>query len=96
MRVTGQDIPSVTTGVTGIASPSVVATADAYYNPPGIGSMPASGCEVTVSDNLIASGSGSGFLSFSLLGEAESDPTVEVNGSPESSYGEWGSIPDLR
>src|ERR1700733_14180233 len=67
-------------GITGQATDTVTATADAYYNPPGIGTLPASSCTVTVSEDLISSGTGAGFLSFSLFGGAESDPEFYING----------------
>lgn len=91
--VMGVGGPPPVPGVTGLGSTSVVATSNAGYNPPGIGSLPASSCEVIVSDNLISSGSGSGFLSFSLLGDAETDPSFEVNGVTEGGCGEIGCDP---
>lgn len=68
------------TGTTGIGGFTVVATALADYSLPGIGSLPASSCIVTESDELITSGTGAGILKFSLFGDAEQDPSFYVNG----------------
>jgi hypothetical protein len=85
--------PHYQTGITGMGSYGVVATALAYYNPPGIGSLPSSGCLVTASDQLVATGSGTGFLAFSLMGDAESDPSFYVNGIFEGRCSGFGCNP---
>ena len=81
------------TGITGTGGQTVVATALANYNPPGIGSLPASSCIVTASDELITSETGNGFLTFSLSGDAESDPSFYINGIYEGGCSGFGCNP---
>ena len=57
-----------TSGITGQGSETIVAAATAYYNPAEMASPPASSCVLSISDELVTAGSGSGFLSFSTLG----------------------------
>jgi hypothetical protein len=80
------------TGIAAAGYDAVVATALADYIPPGIGSLPASSCAVTESDYLIVNGSGTGFLTFSLSGDAEADPSFYINGTYEGGCG-FGCIP---
>jgi hypothetical protein len=48
---------------------------------------------VTESDEFVTSGSGDGFLTFSLSGEAESDPAFYINGVYEGGCFSYGCIP---
>jgi len=65
-------------------------TAFAYHNPLGIGSLPASICEVTLSDSFIISGSGADVLTLFLDGEAEADPSFYINGVLDGMCGSAG------
>jgi hypothetical protein len=69
--LTSQTIPSVTSGITGLGTTTVVATADAWYSGNTLPS--ASDCLVTLSDELIVSGpaGATGYLSISLSGDEE-------------------------
>jgi hypothetical protein len=69
--LTGESVPSITSGITGLGSTTIVATADAWYS--GNPLPAASNCQVTFSDELIADGpvGDTGFLSISLFGNSE-------------------------
>lgn len=89
-----QTVPAIATGITGLGSDTVVATADAYYSGNPLPS--ASDCVVTVWDDLIASGPAgeTGFLTISLFGDGENTTApVYVNGVAEGGCGPIGCSP---
>jgi hypothetical protein len=89
-----QSVPAIATGITGLGSDTVVATADAYYSGNPLPS--ASDCLVTVWDDLIASGPAGeqGFLTISLFGDGENTTApFYVNGVAEGGCGPIGCSP---